>query len=278
MSRGGSWSVSREGRTVPPPILNSAPGASHVVAAQKQDADRLERLPDPPGDSRCGPPLRLEIVDRTCPNRSGRCELCDRPAKYGARRTALCGGYQRVRACRRGECRKQHCVSGVCFTVPNKRSWPHKISSPTLPGTNKNPILRRWHPKRLRKRGWRRSGATGAHHRRAPQAFRGGSGARLGDHLGRSPRGLGPGPDQWRQARFDPTRGRSTKCQFRVTAPALSRSPAPSLCCATCGIWGGAFADPQKGPVHRGPLWRHSDWNEGCRSTFSGRALRRDAG
>jgi hypothetical protein len=53
-----------------------------VFAGQKRDADRLERTPDRPGDSRHGlPPLRLEIVDRTHADRSGRCELSDRPAK-----------------------------------------------------------------------------------------------------------------------------------------------------------------------------------------------------
>jgi len=53
-----------------------------VFAGQKRDADRLESAPDRPGDSTHGrPPLRLEIVDRTHADRSGRCKLCDRPAK-----------------------------------------------------------------------------------------------------------------------------------------------------------------------------------------------------
>jgi hypothetical protein len=56
-----------------------------VIAGQKYDADRLESTPDRPGDSRHGrSPLRLEIVDRTRADRSGRCEPCDRPAKQGA--------------------------------------------------------------------------------------------------------------------------------------------------------------------------------------------------
>jgi hypothetical protein len=63
-----------------------------VFAGQKRDADRLERAPDRPGDSRQGrSPLRLKIVDRTRADRGGRCELCDRPAKQSARRTALGG-------------------------------------------------------------------------------------------------------------------------------------------------------------------------------------------
>jgi len=89
-----------------------------VFAGQKHDADRLESAPERPGDGRPGrPPLRLEIVDRTRADRSGRCELCDRPAKQGACRTALGGGDHWARACRQSA-KAGHCDNDVCFTTP----------------------------------------------------------------------------------------------------------------------------------------------------------------
>src|SRR5580704_7716476 len=100
-----------------------------VFAGQKCDADRLESAPDRPGNSsHWRPPLRLEIVDRTRADRSGRRKLRDRPAKEGARRTALGGGDHRVTACRQGA-KASHCDNGVCFTIPNKKSRPDEISS-----------------------------------------------------------------------------------------------------------------------------------------------------
>jgi hypothetical protein len=60
-------------------------------------------------------------------------------------------------------------------------------------------------------------------------------------------------PDRDRQAGSDPTRQRSSNCQPRMSAPALSRfhrlqvSPAPPA-----GI-GEVFVDRPRGPAHRGP-------------------------
>jgi hypothetical protein len=58
--------------------LRASRAQADVFAGQKCDADRLESAPDRPGDSCHGrPPLRLEIIDRTRADRSGRCELCE---------------------------------------------------------------------------------------------------------------------------------------------------------------------------------------------------------
>jgi hypothetical protein len=51
-------------------------------------------------------------------------------------------------------------------------------------------------------------------YRRAPRTFRGRSGAGEGTSRRRSPRGLGPGPDQQHQAHPDPTGGRSKRSHY----------------------------------------------------------------
>jgi hypothetical protein len=130
--------------------------------------DRLESAPDRPGDSRHGrPPLCLEIVDRIRADRSGRRELCDRPAKLGARRAALGGGDHRVRACRPGA-KAGHCHNGVCFTTPAYKSLPDKISSAILPGANKD-VVKPVMPHDQNRRRWRsaksRCGSADSSHR-----------------------------------------------------------------------------------------------------------------
>jgi hypothetical protein len=105
----------RNARAVAADFEQRACAQADVFAGQKRDADRLERAPDRPGDGRhTRPPLRLEIVDRTHADRSGGCELSDRPAKQGARRTALGGGDHLVRVGRK-DAKAGHSDNGRLF-------------------------------------------------------------------------------------------------------------------------------------------------------------------